>query len=246
MKIRLATHLVWQRNSVANYLVDSRLRRQPHHQYRQEASITWCDLFRPIFGQKMPKIITSHDVLEPFKQVLSASRDVIISGQICGSKLQKVFTLGDGCWLPTIGRLAKTHACTIPACQPRINFGQPLDALESRHLDIWLRHPWTMTASGFRNNLVREPLGWSSVSLKPPKTVMRATLVLSLAQPPLAGHSVKCWSKRVHRQCLGNTHLQKFVQKGLCTFPAPNLAERLHKLVSERYHWQRNWSEAKQ
>ena len=32
-------------------------------------------------------------------QVLSASRDVIISGQICGSKLQKVFTLGDRCWL---------------------------------------------------------------------------------------------------------------------------------------------------
>ena len=27
---------------------------------------------------------------------------MIISGQICGSKLQKVFTLGDGCWLPTL------------------------------------------------------------------------------------------------------------------------------------------------
>ena len=49
---------------------------------------------------KVPKIITSHDVLEPLKQVLSTSRDVIISGQICGSKLQRVFTLGDGCWLP--------------------------------------------------------------------------------------------------------------------------------------------------
>ena len=52
----------------------------------------------------MPKVITSHDVLEPLKQVLSASRDVIISGQIWGSKLQRVFTLGDGCWLP-IGEL---------------------------------------------------------------------------------------------------------------------------------------------
>ena len=49
----------------------------------------------------MPKFITSHDVLEPLKQVLLASRDVIISGQICGSKLQRVFTLGDGCYLPT-------------------------------------------------------------------------------------------------------------------------------------------------
>ena len=46
-------------------------------------------------------MITSHDdVLEPLKQVLSASLDVIISGQIRGSKLQRVFTSGDGCWLP--------------------------------------------------------------------------------------------------------------------------------------------------
>ena len=35
-----------------------------------------------------------------FKQALLASCDVIISSQICGSNLQKVFTLGDGCWLP--------------------------------------------------------------------------------------------------------------------------------------------------
>ena len=67
---------------------------------RQEASITWCDLFWPKFGQKMPKIISLHDVLEPLKQALLASRDVIISSRICGSNLRKVFTLGDGCWLP--------------------------------------------------------------------------------------------------------------------------------------------------
>ena len=54
-----------------------------------------------ISAKKLPTIITSHDVLEPLKQVLSASRsDVIISGQNWGSKLQRVFTLGDGCWLP--------------------------------------------------------------------------------------------------------------------------------------------------
>ena len=47
-----------------------------------------------------PQIISLHDVLEPLKQALLASRDVIISSQICGSNLQKVFTLGDGCWLP--------------------------------------------------------------------------------------------------------------------------------------------------
>ena len=72
----------------------------PRVKVRQEASITWCDLFWPKFGQKMPKIISLHDVLEPLKQALLASRDVIISSQICGSNLQKVFTLGDGCWLP--------------------------------------------------------------------------------------------------------------------------------------------------
>ena len=48
----------------------------------------------------MPKIISLHDVLEPLKQALLASRDVKNSSQICSSNLQKVFTLGDGCWLP--------------------------------------------------------------------------------------------------------------------------------------------------
>ena len=60
---------------------------------------------------KMPKMITSHDVLEPLKQVLSASRDVIVPGQTCGSKLQRVFTLGDGCWLPIF---APSPRCTEP------------------------------------------------------------------------------------------------------------------------------------
>ena len=55
-------------------------------------------------ANKCPKCITSHDVLEPLEQALSASRDVIIFSQICGSKLQRVFTLGGGCWLPTLER----------------------------------------------------------------------------------------------------------------------------------------------
>ena len=79
---------------------------------RQEASITWCDLFWPKFGQKMPKIISLHDVLEPSKQALLASRDVIISSQICGLKLQKVFTLGDGCWLPIFCLQLSFFACS--------------------------------------------------------------------------------------------------------------------------------------
>ena len=57
---------------------------------RHEASIT-CDFIQPTFCQNMPKSITSHDVLEPSKQVLSASRDVIIPGQKFSSKLQRVF-----------------------------------------------------------------------------------------------------------------------------------------------------------
>ena len=47
-------------------------------------------------------MITSHDILEPLKQVLSASRDVTISGQICGSNRGKFIRLGDGCWLPNL------------------------------------------------------------------------------------------------------------------------------------------------
>ena len=50
-------------------------------------------IFGQILAQKMPNIIISNDVLiESLKQVISASRHVIISGQICGLKLQRVFT----------------------------------------------------------------------------------------------------------------------------------------------------------
>ena len=63
----------------------------------------------------MPKIISLHDVLEPLKQALLASRDVIISGQIWGSKLQSVFTSGDGCWLPkNLARMAPWKPSTVP------------------------------------------------------------------------------------------------------------------------------------
>ena len=57
--------------------------------------------FQPHFGKKTQEIISVHDVWEPLKQALSASRDVIISSQTCVSKFQRFFTLGDGCWLPT-------------------------------------------------------------------------------------------------------------------------------------------------
>ena len=70
--------------------------------YQQDASITWCDLFRPKFGQKTPEMISVHDVWEPWKQALLASRDVIISSQFAAQICRGFFTLGDGCWLPNL------------------------------------------------------------------------------------------------------------------------------------------------
>ena len=55
-----------------------------------------------ISAQKKTEIISVHDVWEPLKQALLASRDVIISSQIYVSKLHNFFTLGDGCWLPNL------------------------------------------------------------------------------------------------------------------------------------------------
>ena len=56
-------------------------------------------------GQKLPQKcqILSLYMRRPRtlkKKALLASHDVIISNQFCVSKLQRVFTLGDGCWLP--------------------------------------------------------------------------------------------------------------------------------------------------
>ena len=68
--------------------------------FQQEASITRCDLVRPKLAEKPPKHIISHDVLEPLRRALSAACNVIISNQICCSKLQSVITLGDGRRLP--------------------------------------------------------------------------------------------------------------------------------------------------
>ena len=42
---------------------------------QSEGSIHHCDLFRPKLAAKTPIMITLHDVLEPFKQALLASRD---------------------------------------------------------------------------------------------------------------------------------------------------------------------------
>ena len=50
--------------------------------------------------KKSQTIITSHDVLQPLKQVLLASRDVIIFSQIAARIRRGFFTWGDGCWLP--------------------------------------------------------------------------------------------------------------------------------------------------
>ena len=67
-----------------------------------------------ILAKKTPEFISVHDVWEPLKQALLASRDVIISSQICVSKLQRFSTLGDGCWLP-ICLLSTVRASWIQA-----------------------------------------------------------------------------------------------------------------------------------
>ena len=71
----------------------------------------------------MRKIISLHDVLEPLKQALLASHDVIISSQICASNLQKVFTLSDGCWLPRKPGNRKFHFRS-PKIPPSTNRGK--------------------------------------------------------------------------------------------------------------------------
>ena len=86
----------------------------------------------------MRKIISLHDVLEPLKQALLASRDVIISSQICASNLQKVFTLGDGCWLPI-------HTCCDPQPQLRktlsqkTSLGQPRAIISGKEKELKLK-----------------------------------------------------------------------------------------------------------
>ena len=77
----------------------------------------------PRFSPNMPTFVTSHDVLKPLKQAFSASPDAIISGQVCGSKLQRVFTLGDGCWLPSFGKRSEDPRILLSAA--------PLKSLEN-------------------------------------------------------------------------------------------------------------------
>ena len=81
---------------------------QDQQHIQQDASITWCDLFRPNFGQITPEFFSVHDVWEPWKQAFLASRDVIISSQFAARIRRGFFTLGDGCWLPTYGYIWQT------------------------------------------------------------------------------------------------------------------------------------------
>ena len=62
----------------------------------------------------MPRMITSHDVLEPSKQVLSASRHVIISGHIL-----QLDALGDG-WCCPFDRSDLAKECSSASWQFKI------------------------------------------------------------------------------------------------------------------------------
>ena len=58
---------------------------------QQEASITGCEHCWPEMPQKTPRMIILHDILSLQKEALPASRDMVISNQICCSNLQRVF-----------------------------------------------------------------------------------------------------------------------------------------------------------
>ena len=71
------------RYDVAHYAHESAGSIHHHHMMWSLSAKAW---------RKTPKTITLHDVLEPIKQALLASRDVMMSSRICGAKLQNVFT----------------------------------------------------------------------------------------------------------------------------------------------------------
>ena len=96
-------NLVHRWSSVANSLQVwhcSCLLGRDHGCVQQEAYMTWCDIFRPKDVKKSAE--KSHIIrrLECSKRALWASFDGVISGQACSLKLQRVFTLDDGYWLP--------------------------------------------------------------------------------------------------------------------------------------------------
>ena len=89
----------------------------------------------------MPTIISLHDVLEPLKQALLESRDVMISSQICASKLQRVFTLGDGCRLPNSDNDVVSGCCSccwlLSVRVRRIPLAAVVVAAASCHSSVW-------------------------------------------------------------------------------------------------------------
>ena len=120
---------------------------------QQAASITWCGLFRPNFGQKTPEIISVHDVWEPLKQVLLASCDVIISSQICGSNVQRFCHIR---W-----RILAAHENWKVAVDAQLALPKHLHALfcylylisaSSLYLLLWLTSLLTLCWAGLRTH----------------------------------------------------------------------------------------------
>ena len=92
-RLRSELSLVGQKHTETHRQADKPHWPGPMWWNQQAASITWCDLFRPNFGHKTPEIISVHDVWEPWKQALLASRDVIISSQFAAQIWRGFFTL---------------------------------------------------------------------------------------------------------------------------------------------------------
>ena len=118
-----------------------------------------CDHYRPNLGQKMPKMITSHDVLEPLKQVLSASR-----GGSLGRRPPRVnfeSFLGHFNCFGVPGSLGgatdhnpkRKFSAGRPCGYPAKNFGQALQVLEKQA--FWHRHATRTSTKKLRSEKLR-------------------------------------------------------------------------------------------
>ena len=75
---------------------------------------------------------------------LLPARDVIISGQNCVSKLQRFFTLGDGCWLPikTCCDLTLDRARNVTPSHDPLGLNPPNLLLLSHCVGLFGFHHW--------------------------------------------------------------------------------------------------------
>ena len=78
--------------------------------------------------------------LEPLRQALGASRDMVISDQVCCSRLKMVLTFGDGCWLPQtipILHVSPLHSSSNICCALRWGRSFPIWPPAGLRSSLW-------------------------------------------------------------------------------------------------------------